>query len=106
MLSCRGSLVKFFAQLLNLTHLTLCLDLEKEVNDLMEFSHDMAWYNRSLHRRLHASELLAKHCLALERIDWMQLGINSEDYWVVDSYKDKHGGPLPRDLIEKASYFD
>ncbi len=44
----------------------------------MQESHDMAWYNRSLHRRLLVSELLAKQCLALERIDWVQLGIEND----------------------------
>ena len=97
----------------------------------MEFSHDMAWYNRSLQRRLLASELLQQHCLALERIDWMQLGIDSEgndmahrfvveetpgfgravktvkDWWMADSYKKEHGGPLPDVLVERSdSYFD
>ena len=95
----------------------------------MEFSHDMAWYNRSLHRRLQVSELLPKQCLALERIDWVQLGIDSEgndmrhafmveetsnsgrgvktvmDWWMGDHYKERHGGPLP-DLIKRESYFD
>ena len=92
----------------------------------MQFSHDMAWYNRSLHRRLLASELLTKQCLALEQIEWMQLGIDSEgndmrhtfvveessdsgrvvktimDWWMRDEYKKRHDGPLP-DL--KGSYF-
>ncbi len=94
----------------------------------MQESHDMAWYNRSLHRRLLVSELLAKQCLALERIDWVQLGIDSEgndmrhafmvetsdsgravktvmDWWMKDEYKEEHGGPLP-DLIKRQSYFD
>ena len=123
------SFITYLAQLPCLTHLTLCLDLENEADDLMEFSHDMAWYNRSLHRRLQVSELLPKQCLALERIDWVQLGIDSEgndmrhafmveetsnsgrgvktvmDWWMGDHYKERHGGPLP-DLIKRESYFD
>jgi hypothetical protein len=124
------SFITSFAQLPSLTHLTLCLDLEKEANDPLEASHDLAWYNRSLHRRLHASELLAKHCLVLERIEWIQRVIDSEgndmahnfvveetpssgrvvrtvaDWWMADGYKNRHGGPLPDKLVEKNSYFD
>jgi hypothetical protein len=122
------SYIASFAQLPNLTYLTLCFDLEKEANDRMELSHDLAWYNRSIHRRLHVSELLAKQCLVLERINWVQMGIDSggnemchrfvvEDtpssgrvvkavavWWMAAEFKDEHGGPLPV-IVEKSSYF-
>jgi hypothetical protein len=96
----------------------------------MEYSHDMAWYNRSLHRRLHVSELLAKQCHALQRIDWVQLGIDSEgndmehqfmveetptsgrmvktiaDWWMRPEYEYEFEGPLPDVVVEKDSYFE
>jgi hypothetical protein len=124
------SFITSFAQLPSLSQLTLCLDLEKEANDPLEYSHDLARYNRSLHQQLHVSELLAKHCLVLERIVWMQGEIDSEGndmshgfvveetpssgrvvravaaWWMADRYKSRHEGPLPDMLVvEKDSYF-
>jgi hypothetical protein len=126
------SYIAFFAQLPSLAHLTLSLDLEKEANDPLKRSFDKARYNRSLHRRLHASELLAEQCHALEWIDWVEIKIDNDgnycrhrfvveetpssgrvvktiaDWWMVPQYKNEHGGPLPLDLVvnRKDSHFE
>lgn len=69
------SYITSFAQLPNLTHLTLCLDPERK-DDSMGYTEDRALWSGYL--CLHVSELLTRRCNALEQIDWVQVRIDSE----------------------------
>ncbi|RDB28312.1 hypothetical protein Hypma_001306 [Hypsizygus marmoreus] len=120
--------IAFVAHFSKLTHLLIDMDLEAAADDCLDQDHDLAWYNRCLHRRCLAVQQLANACPTLVRIDWKQQPIDEEwndmlhefvvedpkaqsapsesrvvraawAWWMAKRYEDQHGGPLPPDLI-------
>jgi hypothetical protein len=62
----------------NLTHLALSLNLEEAAADMLVKDHNVNWYGRCFFRRWRKSEEIAKKCPKLQRIEWLQLEIDSE----------------------------
>ena len=113
----------------NLVYLKLSLDFEIGADDLLYEDHDIAWYRRCFFRRFRATEDIAKVCLGLRRCNWVQLGIDSEgndqeygfvileeaenrvvkpvmQWWMAKHYEDRHGGPLPEDMVRENAYWE
>ena len=68
-------------------------------------------------------------CPVLQRCEWLQLGIDSEgndldhnfvileeegnrvvkavmQSWMAEHYRDRHGGPLPNDMVKENAYWE
>lgn len=115
----------------DLTNLKLSLDFEEAADDSLDKDYDFAWYRRCFFRRFSASEEVIKVCPRLQRCEWLQLGIYSEgndqehdfailnpeeggnrvvkpvmQWWMTKHHQDRHGGPLPDDMVKENAYWE